>query len=41
MKSGANGVDNGFLCLKNVKVPRVEMLDKFSHVDHEGKFISK
>lgn len=29
-KNGHNGVDNGFMIFKNVEVPLINLLDKFS-----------
>ena len=31
-KMGVAGIDNGFLCLDNVRIPRTQMLMKFSRV---------
>jgi acyl-CoA oxidase len=37
-KNGLNGVDNGFIIFKNVRIPRENLLDRFSHVSEEGEF---
>jgi acyl-CoA oxidase len=39
-KNGLNGIDNGFLIFKNVKVPLANMLDKFATVTPDGQFKS-
>ncbi len=39
-KFGLNGVDNGRLKFDNVRIPRENMLNKFSEVDQDGKFTS-
>lgn len=41
IKFGVNGVDNAILRFTNVRIPRVNMLNKFSNVDASGKFESK
>lgn len=40
-KNGHNGIDNGFLVFKNVLVPLDNLLDKFSSVTPEGKFVAQ
>lgn len=37
-KMGVNGVDNGRLIFRNVKVPRWAMLNKLANVNQDGKF---
>ena len=37
-KNGNNGIDNGFLIFKNYRVPRDNLLDKFSQVLPNGEF---
>ncbi|CAD8063787.1 unnamed protein product [Paramecium primaurelia] len=37
-KNGLNGIDNGFLIFKNVRVPLANMLDKFATVTPSGEF---
>ena len=37
-KMGANAMDNGYLCLNQVRIPRKYMLDRFSHVTRDGHF---
>lgn len=39
LKMGANAMDNGYLCLDHVRIPRVNMLDRFSQVSTEGKYL--
>jgi acyl-CoA oxidase len=40
LKEGLNGVDNGFIIFNNFRIPRVNMLNKFSNVTEDGKFES-
>jgi acyl-CoA oxidase len=37
-KSGLNGVDNGFIILDKVRIPKLYQLDRISGVDVDGKF---
>lgn len=37
-KNGNNGIDNGFLIFKNYRIPRENLLDKFSQVLPNGEF---
>lgn len=37
-KYGMNGIDNGFLIFKNVRIPRENLLNKFSGVSETGEF---
>lgn len=39
-KLGLNGVDNGVIYFKNVVIPKDDMLDKYSGVSDDGKFVS-
>jgi len=39
-RMGLNGVDNALLSFENVKVPRTNLLNKFSDIDESGKFSS-
>lgn len=39
-KIGLNNLDNGFIHFNNVRVPRSNLLDKFSEVAEDGKFSS-
>lgn len=39
-KMGLNGVDNAKLTFKNVRVPRTNLLNKFSDITPEGKFVT-
>ena len=40
VKLGANGVDNAALKFNNVRIPRVNMMNRFTDVDEAGKFSS-
>lgn len=40
-KMGQNGVDNAALTFSNVRVPRENMINRFSDVDENGNFTSK
>lgn len=40
-KMGQNGVDNAALTFDNVRIPRTNMMNKFSDVDSSGNFTSK
>lgn len=37
-KFGYNSKDNGYLILKNVRIPRSNMFRRFAEVDREGNF---
>lgn len=37
-KMGLDGVDNGFMLFNNVRIPRANLLNRFSNVTKEGKF---
>ncbi|MDI1227651.1 MAG: acyl-CoA dehydrogenase family protein [bacterium] len=39
-KTGLNGVDNGYLSFKDVKIPKEHMLDRFAQVDADGNYQS-
>ncbi len=39
-KLGLNGVDNGRIWFDHVRVPRVEMLDRFAQVAADGSYVS-
>ena len=41
IRMGLNGVDNGALFFDNVRVPRVNMMNKYSDVDEKGNFTSE
>jgi acyl-CoA oxidase len=41
VKFGQNGVDNAALKFSNVRIPRENMLNKFTDVDESGNFYSK
>jgi len=40
-KMGLNGVDNGRLWFRNVRVPRENLLDKFGSINEEGLYVSQ
>jgi acyl-CoA oxidase len=40
LKMGLNGVDNGRIWFDHVRVPRVEMLNRFAHVTVDGQYQS-
>lgn len=40
-KMGVNGVDNAALKFNNVRIPRENMMNKFSDVTEDGVFSSK
>ena len=40
-KMGLNGVDNAKLTFDNVRVPRENLLNKYSDVTEDGKFLSE
>merc|ERR1711962_1163826 len=40
-KMGLNGVDNAKLSFDNVRIPRVNLLNKYSDVSEEGEFVSE
>jgi len=37
-KFGFNSKDNGFIIFDNVRIPRYNMLRRFSELDREGNF---
>lgn len=37
---GLNGVDNGAIRFSHVRVPRVNLLDRFASVDKSGRYSS-
>jgi len=39
-KLGLNGVDNARIMFNNVRIPRENLLNKYSDVDENGKFTS-
>jgi len=41
IKIGVNGVDNAIIRFNNVRIPRVNMLNKYCDVDASGKFNSE
>lgn len=40
LKEGLNGVDNGRIWFDGVRVPRENLLDRFAHIDDEGRYHS-
>jgi hypothetical protein len=41
LQMGMNGVDNAKLSFANVRVPRENLLNKFSDITPDGKFVTK
>lgn len=39
-KEGLDGIDNGFMIFNNFRIPRANMLNRFSNVTEDGKFES-
>eukprot|EP01017_Pseudomicrothorax_dubius_P045784 TRINITY_DN7972_c0_g1_i4.p1 TRINITY_DN7972_c0_g1~~TRINITY_DN7972_c0_g1_i4.p1 ORF type:complete len:683 (+),score=120.83 TRINITY_DN7972_c0_g1_i4:109-2157(+) len=39
-KVGLNGIDNGFITFNNVRIPRINLLNRFSGVSESGEFSS-
>jgi acyl-CoA oxidase len=39
-KVGLNGVDNGYISFKNVRIPQADMLDRFATIDENGQYQS-
>jgi acyl-CoA oxidase len=39
-KIGMQGVDNGFILFNNFRIPRVNLLNRFSDVTEDGQFKS-
>ena len=37
-KAGMQGVDNGFILFNNFRIPRLNLLNRFSDVTQDGKF---
>lgn len=40
-KEGLDGIDNGFIIFNNFRIPRENLLNRFSNVTEEGKFEAK
>jgi acyl-CoA oxidase len=40
-KEGLDGIDNGFIIFNNFRIPRENMLNRFSNVTPDGKFQSE
>ncbi|CDW72715.1 peroxisomal acyl-coenzyme a oxidase 3 [Stylonychia lemnae] len=40
-KQGLDGIDNGFIIFNNYRIPKQNMLNRFSNINEEGKFESK
>jgi acyl-CoA oxidase len=40
MKMGLQGVDNGFMIFKDYRIPRKNLLNRFSDVLPNGEFVS-
>lgn len=41
VKFGMNGVDNASLKFNNVRVPRINMMNRYGDVNEQGKFTSE
>jgi len=41
LKMGNNGVDNATIAFDNVRIPRVNMMNRYTDVDEGGNFNSK
>ncbi len=39
-KGGLNAIDNGYIMVKNVRIPRKALLGKLGAVDENGKYVS-
>lgn len=39
-KNGVNGIDNGYIILDHVRIPKAYALDEISGVDEKGEFRS-
>ena len=39
-KMGLNGIDNGFIIFDNFRIPRENLLNRFSNVNDNGEFES-
>ena len=37
-KNGHDGIDNGFIIFNNYRIPRENLLNRFSNVTRDGKF---
>jgi acyl-CoA oxidase len=37
-KYGLDGIDNGFMIFDNIRIPRENLLNRFSNVDETGSF---
>lgn len=37
-KNGVHSLDNGFIILKDVRIPYDNLLDKYSSIDEKGNF---
>jgi len=40
-KIGIDGIDNGFIILNNYRVPRENLLNRFSDVTESGEYVTK
>lgn len=39
-KEGLDGIDNGFMIFKNVRIPKRNLLNRFSDINEEGEFVT-
>ncbi len=39
-KEGLDGIDNGFMIFDNVRIPKANLLNRFSNITDDGKFES-
>jgi acyl-CoA oxidase len=40
-KEGLDGIDNGFMIFKNIRIPKANLLNRFSDINADGNFISE
>lgn len=38
LKAGHDGIDNGFIIFNHYRIPRENLLNRFSNVTEDGKF---
>lgn len=37
-KEGLDGIDNGFIIFSNFRIPKANLLNRFSNINDDGKF---